>query len=168
MEGKNIILCGSDAVFKTTVANLLSKELGYPIVKGSDFESATKPQNQLFNFFMSKIKGEPKIIDRFIYSNLVYTELFPEYTRISNEQKNYIEGKMSANSIVVYLTASPETIISRLEERGDEYIEGKDIASILEIYEKVMFNAKKNGVQVLEFDTDYYSSKDIVKELVNK
>ncbi len=161
-----IILCGSDAVFKTTIANKLSKKLELPIEKGSDFQSATGTNEDLFNFFLSKIDGKDKILDRYIYSNLAYTNVYPEYTRITDEQKSYIENKIRNNSIIIYLTASVDTIISRIEERGDEYVTTDKIEPIIKSYNQVISDAVDNNMNVYTFDTSVLTSDKITQQIL--
>ncbi|MGG0864993.1 hypothetical protein ABE164_19285, partial [Bacillus subtilis] len=47
--------------------------------------------------------------------------------------------------------------------RGDEYIEGKDIDSILELYREVMSNA---GLHTYSWDTGQWSSDEIAKDII--
>lgn len=162
----NIILCGTDCSFKTTIASKLSKKLSLPIEKGSDFESATGTNEQLYNFFLSKLDGKDKILDRFIYSNLSYVQVYPNYTRITDEQKTIIEDKIRNNSIIIYLTASVDTIISRIEERGDEYVTVDKIEPIIKSYNKVISDAVENDMNIYTFDTSVLSSDKITQQIV--
>lgn len=163
----NIILEGTDGTFKTTIANKLSQKLDFPIEKGSDFESATGTQEQLFNFFSSRIDGRSKILDRYIYSNLSYTQVYPEYTRINDEQKTILENKIRNSSIIIYLTASVDTIVSRIEERGDEYVTTDKIEPIIKSYNKVISEAVENDMKVYTFDTSVLSSDKITQQIVD-
>ncbi|MBF8228955.1 deoxynucleoside kinase, partial [Bacillus subtilis] len=129
-----IILEGPDCCFKSTVAAKLSKELKYPIIKGSSFELAKSGNEKLFEHFNKLADEDNVIIDRFVYSNLVYAKKFKDYSILTERQLRFIEDKIKAKAKVVYLHADPSVIKKRLRVRGDEYIEGKDIDSILELY----------------------------------
>lgn len=158
-----IILEGPDCCFKSTVAAKLSKELKYPIIKGSSFELATSGNEKLFEHFNKLADEDNVIIDRFVYSNLVYAKQFKDYSIITEQQLRFIENKIKAKARVVYLYADPSVIKKRLSVRGDEYIEGKDINSILDLYREVMINA---GLHTYSWDTGQWSSDEIVEDLI--
>ncbi|MEC1408837.1 hypothetical protein [Bacillus halotolerans] len=158
-----IILEGPDCCFKSTVAAKLSKELKYPIIKGSSFELATSGNEKLFEHFNKLADEDNVIIDRFVYSNLVYAKQFKDYSIITEQQLRFIEDKIKAKARVVYLYADPSVIKKRLSVRGDEYIEGKDINSILDLYREVMINA---GLHTYSWDTGQWSSDEIVEDLI--
>lgn len=158
-----IILEGPDCCFKSTVAAKLSKELKYPIIKGSSFELAKSGNEKLFEHFNKLADEDNVIIDRFVYSNLVYAKKFKDYSILTERQLRFIEDKIKAKAKVVYLHADPSVIKKRLRVRGDEYIEGKDIDSILELYREVMSNA---GLHAYSWDTGQWSSDEIAKDII--
>lgn len=122
-----IILEGPDCCFKSTVAAKLSKELKYPIIKGSSFELAKSGNEKLFEHFNKLADEDNVIIDRFVYSNLVYAKKFKDYSILTERQLRFIEDKIKAKAKVVYLHADPSVIKKRLRVRGDEYIEEKTL-----------------------------------------
>ncbi|MBE1868653.1 deoxynucleoside kinase [Bacillus subtilis] len=158
-----IILEGPDCCFKSTVAAKLSKELKYPIIKGSSFELATSGNEKLFEHFNKLADEDNVIIDRFVYSNLVYAKKFKDYSILTEQQLRIIEDKIKAKAKVVYLHADPSIIKERLSVRGDEYIVGKDIDSILELYREVMSSA---GLHTYSWDTGQWGSDEIVEDLI--
>ncbi|UOX38223.1 deoxynucleoside kinase [Bacillus phage BUCT083] len=158
-----IILEGPDCCFKSTVAAKLSKELKYPIIKGSSFELATSGNEKLFEHFNKLADEDNVIIDRFVYSNLVYAKEFKDYSILTEQQLRIIEDKIKLKAKVVYLHADPSVIKERLSIRGDEYIEGKDIDSILELYREVMSSA---GLHTYSWDTGQWGSDEIVEDLI--
>ncbi|KYD05376.1 deoxynucleoside kinase [Bacillus atrophaeus] len=157
-----IILEGADCCYKSTVAAKLSKEMGYPIIKGSSFELATSGNEKLFEHFSKLADEDNVIIDRFIYSNLVYARKFKDYSILTEQQLRIIEDKIKMKAKVVYLHADPKIIKERLSIRGDEYIEGKDIDSILRLYREVMSNA---DLYTYSWDTGQWDSDEIVEGL---
>lgn len=159
----NIIIEGSDAVFKTTVANKLSERLNKNIVHGSSFELSQSTNEELFGHFTRFAKATNTIYDRLIYSNLVYASMFTDYSVLSDEQRHQIEDKMKDNSILIYLYASEDTIVQRLKRRGDDYINETHIKEILERYEKAMEDAEANGMKVLKFNTGDLPSDEVVE-----
>ncbi|MFP9052259.1 hypothetical protein ACLI10_17330, partial [Enterococcus faecalis] len=82
-----------------------------------------------FEHFNKLADEDNVIIDRFVYSNLVYAKKFKDYSILTERQLRFIEDKIKAKAKVVYLHADPSVIKKRLRVRGDEYIEGKDIDS---------------------------------------
>lgn len=80
-----IILEGTDCRYKSTIADKLSKELGYPVIKGSSFELAKSGNEKLFEHFNKLADEDNVIIDRYIYSNLVYAKKFKDYSILTEE-----------------------------------------------------------------------------------
>ncbi|MCY7933936.1 deoxynucleoside kinase [Bacillus spizizenii] len=158
-----IILEGPDCCFKSTVAAKLSKELKYPIIKGSSFELAASGNKKLFEHFNKLGDEDNVIIDRFVYSNLVYAKKFKDYSILTEQQLRVIEDKIKSKAKVVYLHADSNVIKERLSERGDEYIEEQDIDPILGLYREVMNNA---GLHTYSWDTGQWGSDEIVEDLI--
>ncbi|MDF4194874.1 MULTISPECIES: AAA family ATPase [Bacillus amyloliquefaciens group] len=158
-----IILEGTDCCYKSTVADKLSKELGYPVIKGSSFELAKSGNEKLFEHFNKLADEDNVIIDRYIYSNLVYAREFKDYSILTEEQQRAIEEKIRCKAKVIYLHADPKVVKRRLSERGDEYINDRDIEPVLELYREVMSNA---GLHTYSWDTGQWDSDDIVENLI--
>ena len=161
----NIVLCGCDGTFKTTIAEKLSEKFKLSIVKGSSFELAQGENEELYKFSLDIANSNNQIVDRFIWSNLVYTTLYPEYTALTDKQREAIENTMRDNTIIIYLTASPDVIVKRLEERGDEYITSDKVEDIITTYNSVMSDAVHNEMKVYTYDTGILSSDDIVSQI---
>lgn len=64
---------------------------------------------------------------------------------------------------MIYLHADPKVVKRRLSERGDEYINDRDIEPVLELYREVMSNA---GLHTYSWDTGQWDSDDIVENLI--
>ncbi|WHY22605.1 deoxynucleoside kinase [Bacillus halotolerans] len=159
-----IILEGPDCCFKSTVAAKLSKELKYPIIKGSSFELATSGNEKLFEHFNKLADEDNVIIDRFVYSNLVYAAKFKDYSIITEEQQRAIEEKIRHKAKVIYLHADPKVIKQRLLDRGDEYIVNEDIEPVLELYNQVIDNM---GLHMNSWDTNEWNSDEIVEDIIH-
>lgn len=161
----NILIEGVDGSYKSTVAKKLSKRFNVPIVRGSSFELATGTNEELYQFSLGLLELNNTIIERGVYSNRVYATLYPKYTILTHKQREAIENKMRNNTVIIYLTASVDTIIDRLEQRGDDYITTDKIADIIRMYNTVMSDAVSNGMEVYTFDTGVLSSDDIVNQV---
>ncbi|MBW7976822.1 AAA family ATPase [Bacillus velezensis] len=158
-----IILEGTDCCYKSTVADKLSKELGYPVLKGSSFELAKSGNEKLFEHFNKLADEDNVIIDRYIYSNLVYAKKFKDYSILTEEQQRTIEKKIRDKAKVIYLYADAKVIKQRLRERGDEYINDRDIEPVLELYREIMSDV---GLHTYSWDTEQWSSKEIAKGII--
>lgn len=160
-----IVLEGNECNFKTTVAEKLSKRLGYGVKKGSSFEMSTGTNENLYQSFLKQVNWENTIIDRFIYSNKVYATLFPKYTILTDEQFSDLIEKVKGKMVIVYLHADGAIVRERLKERGDEYIKTDEIDAINTEYEKVISTP---GIEVIRMNTGYLTSDEIVDELVKR
>ncbi|AZJ44229.1 AAA family ATPase [Bacillus velezensis] len=159
-----IILEGTDCCYKSTIADKLSKELGYPVLKGSSFELAKSGNEKLFEHFNKLADEDNVIIDRYIYSNLVYARKFKDYSILTKEQQRVIEKKIRDKAKVIYLHADPQVIKHRLRERGDEYINDRDIEPVLELYREVMSDV---GLHTYSWDTEQWSSEEIAEGIIH-
>lgn len=159
-----IILEGTDCCYKSTVADKLSKELGYPVIKGSSFEFAKSGNEKLFEHFNKLADEDNVIIDRYIYSNLVYAKKFKGYSILTEEQQRTIEKKIRDKAKVIYLHADPKVIKQRLRDRGDEYITERDIEPVLELYNQVI---DEMGLHMNSWDTNEWNSDEIVEDIIH-
>lgn len=154
-----VVLVGNECNYKTTVAEKLSKKVGYPIRKGSSFEMSTGTNEDLYAAFLAMTEWENTIIDRFIHCNRVYATLYPKYTILTDEQYNDIQKKMNKDTVVIYLYAETEVLKDRMALRGDEYVVSDMLGVINDEYDKVM---KIPGIMTIKIDTGERSSDDIV------
>lgn len=105
------------------------------------------------------------IVDRFIYSNLVYASLYDDYSILNEDQVDDIQQVMNKKKLVtVYLTADDETIKERLRIRGDDYVVEDMVSNINEKYREVMQNAVTQ-VNINTYDTRLITSNQIAEEL---
>ncbi|MEH7552868.1 deoxynucleoside kinase [Bacillus altitudinis] len=157
-----IILEGCDCCYKSTVAKQLSKKLDYKILRGSSFELAKRSQDSLYDYCFGLTEHDNLIIDRYIYSNLVYATMFPGHAKLSDEQVSIIEKKLLSNAKLIYLHARPEVIKERILSRGDDQVNTKDIEPIVELYNEVI---PKSKLHTYSFDTEKYDSDEIVEDI---
>lgn len=146
-----IILEGCDGVGKTTFAEKLSEETGFKVVKGSSFEIAELGTLKMFKYMNGILDIDNIIIDRFLYSNIVYGKLF-NYPMMTDSQYRTLIKKMSKNSLLVYLHADRDEIAKRLSNRGDDMIKIGNIGDIIEGYNDALYNGYKPS-SMLSIDT---------------
>lgn len=158
-----LILEGSECCFKSTVAEKLHNKLGYKVTQGSHFKFATNGNSELYKRMISFAEMDNVILDRFIYSNLVYASLKKDYSILTPEQVQNIENMIRDKAIIVYLHAPSDVLVQRLEERGDEYIKSDELKGINEVYEQVMNNVV--GMHLFSYDTSEYDSDYIANDI---
>lgn len=110
-----IILEGPDGVGKTTIAKRLARILNGKIVH------CTKDTPNDMSYFRSILYASEEqfiIADRFCYGQFVYQS--EEERKLTQEDLYRLEAEMlSYGAKVVYVKASPKTIASRLNKRGE-------------------------------------------------
>lgn len=157
------ILEGNECCFKTTVANLLSKAIEYPVIKGSSFEMAKSTNEELNNKFLEFAKMDKVIFDRFIFSNYVYATLYKDYSILTEKQREEIIKQIKNKTLVIYLYAPSEIIKKRLRKRGDEYVKEDEIDEINKLFNETMIDTiEQSHIQVFPIDTSKYSPEEIV------
>lgn len=157
---------GCDGCYKTTVANLLKERLGFPIVRGSSFELAQCSNEELYQHFRELSKSENIIMDRGIYSNLVYASLYEDYAILTEEQRLKLEEMYKPKTIVIYLYAPSNVIKDRINVRGDDYVKNEMIDKIVNRYEEVLEETiVNNRVPILMYDTSELSSEGIAERI---
>lgn len=157
---------GNECCFKSTVAEKLHKATGFEIIKGSSFELSQKPNDELYFYFDSILNLDDIIVDRFIYSNLVYAYLYEDYSILSDKQVKQLQNKMNKKKVcTIFLTASDEVIKGRLRIRGDDYVNEDMISSINNKYIEVIKKARKN-IGSITFNTEMFTSDEIVNQLI--
>ncbi|WP_338335466.1 hypothetical protein [Bacillus altitudinis] len=158
-----IILEGCDCCYKSTVAKQLSKKLDYKILRGSSFELAKGSQDSLYDYCLGLTEHDNLIIDRYIYSNLVYATSFPGHAKLSDEQVSIVENKLLSKAKLIYLHARPEVIKERILSRGDDQVNTKDVEPIVKLYNEVI---PKSKLHTYSFDTEIYGSDEIVEDII--
>lgn len=162
-----IMIEGCDGCYKTTVAELLKEKLGFPIVKGSSFELAQCSNAELFDHFKQLSKSENIIMDRSMYSNLVYASLYKDYAIITPKQQEELEELYKPKSLLLYLHADKEVIKKRLNSRGDDYVSNDMVDKIVDRYNEVLVNpTSQDKIKFLSYDTNIITSDEIAERAV--
>lgn len=118
----NVIFIGPDGSGKTTIAKQVAEQLGFKYHK-CDYKQEDKP-NLALDLLDSQINV---VYDRFYYpDDVVYGKIKGEhdgdddYWNIYNDVLTKMEER---NTCIIYVTASTEELLKRLNVRGDEYID---------------------------------------------
>jgi thymidylate kinase len=160
------ILEGNELNGKSTVAKLLSDKLGYEIIKGSSFEQSKCSHDELFSKFLNMVVGNDNIImDRFIYSNLIYGNMYKDFAVINDGEKRLIESLMElSNTKVIYLHADVETLKERYSKRGDEYVPISKLETINEKYEELL---QETNYPYTRIDTAKHNPEEVADIILN-
>lgn len=143
----------------------MSKRLRIPVIKGSTFEQSNCSRQELYlNFSRILHLNKNAIIDRFIYSNLVYAFLYKDFAILSNMQRDLLEDDLiKQGALLVYLHANVEVIEERMKARGDDYVKTEMVPLINKKYEQVL---NESNMKCLKIDTGLYSSNEIVEMIL--
>lgn len=135
-----ILIDGPDGSGKTTLANKISTQTGYPIVHMSYPKTAEEKQ-QMMQQYVNAIKGAKNIIfDRCWYSEMVYGPIVRSGSAISYPEMYALEKLLAkVGAIIIYCTGTKSTLWKRCQKRGEDYIVSKDAFDTLcDAYDEVM------------------------------
>lgn len=160
-----LIFEGIDASGKDTTMEELNKYLDYEIIRGSSFElTGGKNEDELYETFDSLTGLDNIILNRYIYSNMVYATLFDDYSKLRASDAELIENKIKDKATIIYLYADKEVIAERFKSRGEEYVDESQIESILEAYREQLLNTE---LDVIMIDTGKFNTEQAVSTILN-
>lgn len=118
-----IIIEGPDGSGKTTLAEKLSKQTGYPVVHRSQPKSEEEKLQMLRGYVDAIDVGKNVIFDRCWYSEMAYGPVMRDESVITYPEMYLLEEKLAKNgAIIIYCTDKPKTLWKRATKRGEEYI----------------------------------------------
>lgn len=135
-----IILEGPDGSGKTTLANQLAAQTGYPVVHRSNPKTEEEKQQMLAMYKEAVKKSRNVIFDRAWYSEMVYGPIMRDAAYISYPAMYELErGLCKVGSILIYCTDSPNILWKRCLKRGEDYIKNYNtFSSICAGFEELM------------------------------
>lgn len=143
-----IIIEGPDGAGKSTLAKSLAGTLDMNILK------MTANGGQSVSEYMQKLACDGVIIDRCWVSEQIYSDLFGREPRIDNDDAEALTELCEFTHIPIIVLLPPlHVVISRLNERGDEYA---DVVcpNIVEIYERYQKWAEKHDATIVLENND--------------
>lgn len=162
-----IFIEGCDGVGKSTVAKQLQELTGYQIIQGSNFEMASKGVDHMFETMKSIAQMDNVIVDRFFWSNTIYGKLFSK-NMLSKEQRTELLKLIdTSESMTLFLMASLDVIIERINVRGDDDITTDDISPILDKYLELLLTEEDMPINHADINTDNYVSDEALKFFCN-
>lgn len=94
------------------------------------------------------------LIDRWHLGELIYGPLLRGQSRLSLEQRTWIEGYLRTfGAVMVHLTAREEELIRRLSDRGDDLIKAEHLPEILAGYAKYVGDGHQPRIFCRTYDT---------------
>lgn len=135
-----IIIEGPDGSGKTTLANKLSKQTGYPVVHRSAPKS-DEEKAAMMNMYKQAIKESKNIIfDRCWYSEMAYGPIMRDTSVISFPEMYELEKQLAKRgALIIYCTDTPEVLWRRATQRGEDYIKDYGIfVDICKAFDSIM------------------------------
>lgn len=143
-----IIIEGPDGAGKSTLAKSLAGALDMNILKMTANGGQSVPE------YLQKLACEGVIIDRCWVSEQVYSDLFGREPRIDHDDAEALTELCERMGIPIIVLLPPlHVVISRLNERGDEYA---DVVcpNIVEIYKRYKEWAEGHDNAIVLEDND--------------
>lgn len=94
------------------------------------------------------------LIDRWHLGELVYGPIFRSESRLSLEQRVWIEGYLKTmGAVLIHVTASHDELARRLGERGDDMVAVEHLQPILDGYAELVGDGHQPRVFYRTYDT---------------
>lgn len=117
------IIEGPDGSGKTTLAEKLSKQTGYPVVHRSQPKSEEEKLHMLRGYVDAIEAGKNIIFDRCWYSEMAYGPVMRDESVITYPEMYLLEEKLAKHgAMIIYCTDKPKTLWRRATKRGEDYI----------------------------------------------
>lgn len=161
-----IILEGSDGSGKSTIAELLSKQLNYPIEHHGPVKSLEEGYNEYFNCVNNTNYSVVK--DRFYFGEKVFAPLYRGYE--ADYFPKLEKALMEKFNVILVLVYAPFHVIEkRLEERGEDFVQPEHIRHC---YDKVIEIFKDSSLPKVVIDTASTSVENnttrIIRQLIKQ
>lgn len=147
-----IIIEGADGSGKTTLAEQISKQTGYPVVHRSSPKSEEEKAVMMQMYLQAIKEGRNVIFDRCWYSEMVYGVVMRDESVISYPQMYELERSLAKRgALIIYCTDKPETLWRRCTKRGEDYVtNSQTFMKICDEYDKLM--SVPHLVPVVKYD----------------
>lgn len=129
-----IIIEGPDGSGKTTLANMLSTQTGYPIIHNVQ-PKTPEEKAEMWRSYIELIKsGRNLILDRAWYSEMVYGPIMRGASALDYPLMYELERAVAKRGgMVIYCRDNPEVLWRRATKRGEDFV--KDYGTFVEICE---------------------------------
>jgi thymidylate kinase len=118
-----IIIEGPDGSGKTTLANTIAHQTGYPVVHRSQPKN-DEEKKQMMQSYIDTIKaGKNCIFDRCWYSEMVYGPVMRDASVISYPEMYELERMLAKRgALIIYCTDDYGVLWQRATKRGEDYV----------------------------------------------
>ena len=135
-----IILEGPDGGGKSTLAQKLSRQTGWPVEHRSKPNSEEEKARMMGEYVQLAKSSRNVILDRCWYSEMVYGRVMRDQAYIDYPQMYELERLLANHgAIIIYCTGPKAALWKRCTSRGEEYITSRDsFNAICDEYDKLM------------------------------
>ena len=135
-----IIIEGPDGSGKTTLAGILSRQTGFPVVHRTQPKSEEEKAKMMDGYVDAIKKGKNIIFDRCWYSEMAYGPIMRDKSVISYPEMYELEQLLTKRgALIIYCTDKPETLWYRCSKRGEDYMtDYGTFVSICKEFDKIM------------------------------
>lgn len=135
-----IIIEGPDGSGKTTLANQLSKQTGYPIVHRSKPETEEEKRLMMGEYLQTIRSGKNMIFDRCWYSEMAYGPVMRDDSVISYPEMYELERQLvKCGAIIIHATGPKAALWQRCQSRGEDYVTSRDdFNAVCDNFDKIM------------------------------
>lgn len=122
-----IIIEGSDGSGKTTLAQQLSRQTGFPIVHQS-YPKTEEEKKCMVGMYIQAIKeNKNAIFDRCWYSEMVYGPILRDRSAISYIDMYKLEEQVAkVGGMIIHCTGPESALWMRCTKRGEDYVTSRD------------------------------------------
>ena len=121
------IIEGPDGSGKTTLANTISKQTGYPIIHRTQPKSQEEKDAMMAEYLHIIKTGRNVIFDRCWYSEMVYGRVMRDKSYIDYPQMYALEKALTKHgALLIYCTGDKNILWQRATSRGEDYITSKE------------------------------------------
>ena len=118
-----IIIEGPDGSGKTTLANTLSKQTGYPVIHRSQPKTEEEKAEMLQGYIDTIKAGRNAIFDRCWYSEMVYGPVMRDASVITYPAMYELERMLAKRgALIIHCKDDPDILWHRATRRGEDYI----------------------------------------------
>ena len=135
-----LIIEGPDGAGKTTLAEQISGQTGWPIEHRSKPETPEEKEIMMGEYLQLVKASRNVILDRCWYSEMVYGKVMRDQSYIDYPQMYELERQLAKHgAMVIYCTGPKAALWMRATRRGEDYITSRDkFNAICEEYDKLM------------------------------
>lgn len=135
-----LIIEGPDGSGKTTLAQQLSRQTGYPIVHRSQPKTEEEKKLMMGEYLQAIKTNRNVIFDRCWYSEMAYGPVMRDDSVISYPEMYELERQLAkVGAMIIYCTGPEPALWMRCTRRGEDYVTSRDnFKAIYKNYEDIM------------------------------